>query len=62
MSYGGMTTMQDPTTGRSDEQMWLAFRDELTRYAAEPRTDRLDVFPRMAFNALVSNTIGANIA
>ena len=42
----------------TDRARWsyLEFADELQRYSADPRTDKVDLFRRMVFNALVSNT------
>ncbi len=44
--------------GGQDRARWsyLELADELQRYSADPRTDKHDLFRRMIFNALVSNT------
>ena len=44
--------------GGTDRNRWsyLDLADELQRYSANPITDKVDLFRRMVFNALVSNT------
>lgn len=44
--------------GGQDRTRWsyLELADELQRYSADPRTDKADLFRRVVFNALVSNT------
>lgn len=44
--------------GGQDRARWsyLELADELQRYSADPRTDKADLFRRVVFNALVSNT------
>jgi serine/threonine-protein kinase HipA len=44
--------------GGQDRSRWsyLELADELQRYSAEPRADKVDLFRRVVFNALVSNT------
>lgn len=44
--------------GGQDRARWsyLELADELQRYSTDPRTDKVDLFRRMVFNALISNT------
>lgn len=44
--------------GGQDRARWsyLELADELQRYSADPSTDKADLFRRIVFNALVSNT------
>ena len=44
--------------GGQDRSRWsyLELADELQRYSADPRADKVDLFRRIVFNALVSNT------
>lgn len=44
--------------GGQDRSRWsyLELADELQRYSADPRTDKADLYRRIVFNALTSNT------
>jgi serine/threonine-protein kinase HipA len=44
--------------GGQDRSRWsyLELADELQRYSADPRADKVDLFRRIVFNALTSNT------
>ena len=46
----------DDSAGARSRWSYLELADELQRYSADPRADMVDMFRRIVFNALVSNT------